>query len=124
MYLSLERHNYSHYRFDDILHLLPNDTVLVLNNTKVLPTKLLGKRMSGAVLEALLTREIENGKWEALIKKAKKINVVKRPNNRLRRDGCAAKGPFWRQRGKERACSNAATGQEGKVENKQGSCKA
>ena len=73
MYLSLERHNYSHYRFDDILHLLPNDTVLVLNNTKVLPTKLLGKRMSGAVLEALLTREIENGKWEALIKKAKKI---------------------------------------------------
>ena len=73
MCLPLERHNCSHYRFDDILHLLPDDTVLVINNTKVLPTKLLGKRASGALLEALLTRELENGKWEALIKKARKI---------------------------------------------------
>ncbi len=73
MYLPLESHDPSHYRFDDIIHLLPDDTVLVLNNTKVLPTKLVGKRASGAVLEALLTREIEKGKWEALIKKAKKI---------------------------------------------------
>ena len=73
MYLPLEIHDHSHYRFDDIIHLLPDDTALVLNNTKVLPTKLLGKRATGAALEALLTREIENGKWEALIKKAKKI---------------------------------------------------
>ena len=73
MYLPLESHNCSHYRFDEIIDLLPDDTVLVLNNTKVLPTKLLGKRATGAALEALLTREIEKGRWEALIKKAKKI---------------------------------------------------
>ena len=73
MYLSLESHDRSHHRFDGIINLLPDDTVLVLNNTKVLPTKLLGKRSTGAVLEALLTREIELGRWEALIKKAKKI---------------------------------------------------
>ena len=73
MYLPLESHDRSHYRFDDIIDLLPDDTVLVLNNTKVLPTKLLGKRSTGAALEALLTREIEKGRWEALIKKAKKI---------------------------------------------------
>ena len=73
MYLPLESHDCHHYQFDDILHLLPDDIALVLNNTKVLPTKLLGKRENGAVLEALLTRELENGKWEALVKKAKKI---------------------------------------------------
>ena len=73
MYLPLESHDRSHYRFDEIIDLLPDDTVLVLNNTKVLPTKLLGKRATGAALEALLTREIEKGRWEALIKKAKKI---------------------------------------------------
>ena len=73
MYLPLESHDRSHYRFDEIIDLLPDDTVLVLNNTKVLPTKLLGKRSTGAALEALLTREIEKGRWEALIKKAKKI---------------------------------------------------
>ena len=73
MYLPLESHNRSHYRFDEIIDLLPDDTVLVLNNTKVIPTKLLGKRATGAALEALLTREIEKGRWEALIKKAKKI---------------------------------------------------
>ena len=73
MYLPLESHNCSHYRFDEIIDLLPDDTVLVLNNTKVLPTKLLGKRATGAALEALLTREIKKGRWEALIKKAKKI---------------------------------------------------
>ena len=73
MYLPSESHNRSHYRFDEIIDLLPDDTVLVLNNTKVLQTKLLGKRASGAAIEALLTREIEKGRWEALIKKAKKI---------------------------------------------------
>ena len=73
MYLPLESHDLSHYRFDEIIDLLPDDTVLVLNNTGVLPTKLLGKRATGAALEALLTREIERGRWEALIKKAKKI---------------------------------------------------
>ena len=73
MYLPLESHDRSHYRFDEIIDLLPDDSVLVLNNTKVLPTKLLGKRATGAALEALLTREIEKGRWEALIKKAKKI---------------------------------------------------
>ena len=73
LYLPLESHDLYHYRFDEIIHLLPDDTVLVLNNTKVLPTKLLGRRSSGALLEALLTREIEKGRWEALIKKAKKI---------------------------------------------------
>ncbi len=73
MYLPLESHDCYHYQFDDILHLLPDDIVLVLNNTKVLPTKLLGNRKNGAVIEALLTRELENGKWEALVKKSKKI---------------------------------------------------
>ena len=73
MYFPLKSHDFSHYRFDEIIDLLPDDTVLVLNNTGVLPTKLLGKRATGAALEALLTREIERGRWEALIKKAKKI---------------------------------------------------
>jgi S-adenosylmethionine:tRNA ribosyltransferase-isomerase len=75
MCLSLEGHDCAHNRFDDILSLLPDDVVLVLNNTKVLPTRLTGHRATGTVIEALLTREVDTGKWEALMKKAKKIKT-------------------------------------------------
>ncbi len=52
--------------------LLPGDT-LVVNNSKVLAARLIGKRESGGVCELLLLREHETGVWEALAKPGKRM---------------------------------------------------
>ena len=56
----------SHERFRDLPeHLRPGDC-LVLNRTKVLPARLVGKKSTGGKAEILLLREIEPGVWSAL----------------------------------------------------------
>ena len=60
-------------------YLNPND-VLVLNNTKVLPARLVGERPgSGGNVELLLLREHEAGIWEALIRPGRRL----RPGARI-----------------------------------------
>jgi S-adenosylmethionine:tRNA ribosyltransferase-isomerase len=62
-----------HTRFDRIVdHIHPND-VLILNETRVIPARLLGARDdTGGKVEILLLREIEENLWEALAKPGKK----------------------------------------------------
>ena len=43
-----------HYRFKDILDLLRKDDLLVINNTRVIPARLLGKKASGGKIEVLI----------------------------------------------------------------------
>ncbi len=64
----------SHQTFTDIIdYLNPNDT-LVLNNTKVLPARLIGqKEDTQAVIEILLLKNIEKDTWECLVKPARRI---------------------------------------------------
>ena len=65
-----------HKHFTDIIdYLNPGDT-LVLNDTKVLPARLIGtKEETGAVIEVLLLKDIEGDTWEALTKPAKRVHV-------------------------------------------------
>jgi len=59
-------------------HLRPLD-VLVLNNTKVFPARLLGHRATtGGSVEILLLREIEYGKWQVLARPARRLQVGSR----------------------------------------------
>jgi len=53
-----------------LLH--PND-VLVLNNTKVFPARLLGKSETGASVEIFLVQEMEDSSWKALAKPARRL---------------------------------------------------
>ena len=54
-------------------HLHAND-ILVLNNTRVFPARLHGKRMpSGGAIELLLLREIEPNLWQALARPARRL---------------------------------------------------
>ena len=53
--------------FSDIISILPKSSCLVVNNTKVLPARILGKRKTGGKIEALLVEEIEKGKWKAIV---------------------------------------------------------
>lgn len=62
--------------FYDILDELNSNDVLVMNNTKVIPARLIGEKIdTHAVIEVLLLKELEKNTWEALTKPAKKIKI-------------------------------------------------
>jgi S-adenosylmethionine:tRNA ribosyltransferase-isomerase len=59
--------------FAELPDLLVNRDVLVLNNTKVFPARLLGRSESGANVEIFLIREIGDLMWEALSRPARRL---------------------------------------------------
>ncbi len=62
-----------HKHFHDIIDYLREGDVLVLNRSRVIPARLYGKRAdTGADIEILLLRKLENDIWEALVKPGKK----------------------------------------------------
>ncbi len=65
----------THHTFEDITCFLKPGDVLVLNDTKVLPARIYGKKQTGAIVEFLLLKEKEKNKWECLVKTGKKAKV-------------------------------------------------
>ncbi len=63
----------THRVFSDVAELLQPGDVLVLNNTKVLPARLFGKRVTGGKVEVLLLKEVDRNVWEALLKPGGRI---------------------------------------------------
>ena len=71
--LDKETGNITHRHFFDILdYLQPGDT-LVMNDSRVLPARLLGHRPTGGAAELLLLRELGNNQWECLAKPGRKL---------------------------------------------------
>lgn len=65
-----------HKIFKDILDYLNEGDCLVINNTKVIPARLIGeKEGTGANIEVLLLKRQENDTWEALVKPGKKAKI-------------------------------------------------
>lgn len=65
-----------HEHFNNIINYLHKGDVLVLNNTKVIPARLIGiKEETGAVIELLLLKDIGNDTWECLSKPAKRLKI-------------------------------------------------
>ena len=63
-----------HENFKNIINYLKPGDCLVLNNTKVLPARLLGvKEDTGAAVEVLLLRRRSGDVWETLVKPGKKL---------------------------------------------------
>ena len=62
-----------HKVFRDIIDYLNAGDVLVVNNTKVLPARLYGKKETGAVIEVLLLKRIDLNCWETLAKPGKRL---------------------------------------------------
>ena len=61
------------YNIRDYLH---KGDVLVLNDTKVMPARLIGeKEDTGAVIEVLLLKNIKDNNWECLVKPAKRVHI-------------------------------------------------
>lgn len=67
---------YSHHVFKEITEFLNPGDCLVLNNTKVIPARLFGtKEGTGANVEFLLLKRLENDKWECLVKPGRRVHV-------------------------------------------------
>ena len=72
--LDKETGNVEHKHFFDIINYLDKGDTLVLNDTKVLPARLIGvKEETNAVIEILLLKNISGDKWECLVKPARRI---------------------------------------------------
>ena len=63
----------SHRHFYDITHFLKPGDCLVMNDSRVLPARLLGHRPSGGAVELLLLKDLGDKKWECLAKPGKKL---------------------------------------------------
>ena len=74
--------HFSHYRFGDVVNLLPSDCLLVLNDTRVFPARLRGHKESGGRLEFLLLRRLPgpDETWEVMCKGAQGVKVGTRVN--------------------------------------------
>lgn len=76
MVLDRETGEVEHRNFFNIKEYLKPGDCLVLNNTKVIPARLYGKRKdTGAVIEVLLLKRVDGNRWETLVKPGKKARI-------------------------------------------------
>lgn len=73
MVLDRENHQILHKHFYDIVNLIDENSVLILNNTKVMPARLYGYKETGAKIEVFLLKEGINKEWEVLIRPSKRV---------------------------------------------------
>lgn len=62
-----------HRRFSDIVELLAPGDLLVVNTSRVMKARLLGRRASGAPAEILLLRNLSGNMWEAMVSPGGKL---------------------------------------------------
>ncbi|MHA6259303.1 tRNA preQ1(34) S-adenosylmethionine ribosyltransferase-isomerase QueA [Sporosarcina sp. CAU 1771] len=76
MVLDKETGQVEHRNFLALLDELQQGDMLVLNDTRVLPARLMGvKEGTGAAIEMLLLKEVGGDEWETLVKPAKRIKM-------------------------------------------------
>ena len=62
----------AHHHFYELPQFLRPNDCLVLNDSRVLPARLLGHRSTGGAVEVLLLRDLGDGKWECLTRPGRK----------------------------------------------------
>ena len=73
LFLDKETGKTEHHIFRDVIDYLNPGDCLVINDTKVIPARLIGeKEGTGAKIEVLLLKRGENDVWETLVKPGKK----------------------------------------------------
>lgn len=73
MVLNREDKTIEHKVFSDIIDYLSEGDCLVINNTKVIPARLYGKKETGANVEFLLLKQIEGDTWESIVRPGNKL---------------------------------------------------
>lgn len=72
MHLNKRTGEIQHLHFYDLPDFLMPGDCLILNNSRVLPARLLGARSTGGVIELLLLKELGNDRWECLSRPGRK----------------------------------------------------
>ena len=72
MHLDKETGRIEHRHFYELPQLLRPGDCLIMNDSRVLPARLLGCRSTGGGVELVLLRDLGNGKWECLSRPGKK----------------------------------------------------
>jgi hypothetical protein len=65
--LGRENGRLSHHHFTDLLDYLNPGDILVLNDSRVIPARLYGRKASGGKVELLLLGDLGEGRWKALV---------------------------------------------------------
>ena len=73
MVVNKETGEIKHEIFYNIINYLNKGDVLVINDTKVLPARIIGQKDTKAKIELLLLKEIEPDIWECLVKPQKRV---------------------------------------------------
>ena len=73
--LNRETGEWEHKHFYDIIDYLNPGDCLVMNDSRVLPARLLGHRPTGGAVEVLLLRDLGDRCWECLCKPGRKMQV-------------------------------------------------
>jgi S-adenosylmethionine:tRNA ribosyltransferase-isomerase len=61
-------------KFYEIIDLLKKDDLLILNNSKVIPARLFGRKIpSGTNIEVLLLNQIKENRWEVLVRPGRRV---------------------------------------------------
>ena len=73
--LTLDKHTgqTGHHHFYDLPQFLRPGDCLVLNNSRVLPARLIGHRPTGGVCEVLLLTDKGDNQWECLVRPGRKL---------------------------------------------------
>lgn len=76
MVVRLDREGFEHRRFADLCDYLKPGDALIVNDTKVIPARLMGfKETTGAQVEVLLLKQLDDRRWEALVRPGKKARA-------------------------------------------------
>ena len=75
--MTLDRNTgaWEHHHFYELPDFLNPGDCLILNDSRVLPARLMGHRPTGGVVEVLLLRDLGNKCWECLCKPGRKMQV-------------------------------------------------
>ena len=73
MVLDRKTSSIEHKHFYDITDYFDENDVIVLNNTKVMPARLFGRKDTGAHIEVFLLKRISDKVWEVLINPSKRV---------------------------------------------------
>ena len=76
MVLNSKEHTIAHRYFFQLGDFLKEGDVLIFNDTRVIPARLIGMRSQmGGNVEVFLLRQIDRDQWEALVKPGKKVRI-------------------------------------------------
>lgn len=67
-----------HLKFFEIEKFLKKGDVIILNDSKVIPARLYGKKSTGGQIEMLLIKKINSNSWEILLKNFKQNEINKK----------------------------------------------